>query len=332
MAKTKQTLPLEVQLQSMRPPQVLPKHPCCPLLLCPGLASEIVVKLANRTSQPQVLELQLEADFPPEWCQIGMEGPVLPPHSEMSAVLFFRIADDYFENQAHPPTQINYNAQLLVYAEQNAAKSLVEVAPIGIVVRSPSKYLDFLPEIYQEVDFVGRLLKIFEESLEPVVQQHDNLWSYLDPRTAPQNLVPFLAHWVGWQMTPALSIDRQRWLIKQAVQLYRWRGTKRGLRFYLHLFTGLPNDDRHIQILESTGSGFVMNSARLGTDTMVGGGLPYHFQVYLRPDRAMELPTNLIRQIIEQEKPAFCTYDLIVEVDLTTETGAITPPEEAEHG
>jgi len=59
-------------------------------------------------------------------------------------------------------------------------------------------YAKFLPAIYQELDFVGRFLKIFEQAFEPAVNSLDTLWAYLDPTTAPQGLLPFLAHWVGW--------------------------------------------------------------------------------------------------------------------------------------
>jgi phage tail-like protein len=309
MAKISQAPPLQVQLLSMRPPDAPQAISACQLLLVPGSASEIIVKLTNSSLRPKPVALQLEAEFPHHWYRLGMEGSVIPPQSEMQAVIYFQIAPDFFEHNASSTPALDYTAQLLIYSEE----SLVEVAPIAVFVRPESRYLDFLPDIYREVDFMGRFLKIFEETLEPVVQQHDLLWGYLDPLTAPPTMLPFLAHWVGWQISPALTLDRQRWLIKQAFQLYRWRGTKRGLRFYLHLFTGLPADAQHIQIREVAGRGFVMNEAHLGTDSMVGGGLPYHFHIHLVNDLGVPLPVDLIRQIVEQEKPAFCTYELTIE-------------------
>jgi len=311
MAKTSQALPLSVQLVSMRSPeaQITQAGAGCSLLICPGEPSEILVKLTNSSNRAKQIELRLEGSFPRSWCRIGMEGNLLPPHSQMEAVLYFQIEPDFFENSAVLHQSIDHTAQLLVYAEQD----LVESAPIYLYVRPQSQYLQYLPDIYREVDFVGRLLKIFEETLEPVAQKLDLLWAYLDPLTAPPTLLPFLAHWVGWELSPALTIDRQRFLIKQALQLYRWRGTKLGLRFYLHLFTGLPPTPEHIQITEVAGRGFVMNEARLGQETMVGGGLPYHFLVHLRNDLGLSLNRSLIAQIIDQEKPAFCTYELVIE-------------------
>jgi phage tail protein domain len=310
MAKTSQALPLSVQLVSMRSPeaQITQAGAGCSLLICPGEPSEILVKLTNSSNHTKHIELRLEGDFPRHWCRIGMEGNLLLPHSQMEAVLYFQIEPDFFENKEVLPQNIDHTAQLLVYAEQD----LVESAPIYLYVRPQSQYLQYLPDIYREVDFVGRLLKIFEETLEPVAQKLDLLWAYLDPLTAPPTLLPFLAHWVGWELSPALTIDRQRFLIKQALQLYRWRGTKLGCGLSAFIYRSAATPE-HIQITEVAGRGFVMNEARMGQDTIVGGGLPYHFLVHLRNNLGLSLNRTLIERIIEQEKPAFCTYELVIE-------------------
>jgi phage tail-like protein len=160
------------------------------------------------------------------------------------------------------------------------------------------------------------MLKIFEECLEPDVNILNSLWAYLDPLLAPAEMLPFLAHWVGWEIEPILGLERQRYLIKQAMQIYRWRGTRRGLRFYIHLFTGLPIDEhlpeaeKHISFYEVQGRGFVLGEASLGLNASTGGGRPFHFVVRIRNDLQNSLDITLIHRIIEREKPVFCTYDL----------------------
>ncbi|CAN1212798.1 Phage tail protein [Tumidithrix helvetica PCC 7403] len=296
----------------------------CNLLLHPGEFSEIIVKLENLTSRPLQLSLRTEGNFPPQWCSIGMEGNELPAKGHMESVLHFQVPSDFFEAQdALSPRKtltLDYVGQLFVYANQpNTNPVLVDIAPFNLYLRPHSLYLDFLPDIYRDIDFIGRLLKIFEQSFEPSVQQMDTLWAYLDPLTAPDNLLPFLAHWIGWQFIPTLSQERQRSLIAQAMEIYRWRGTRRGLRFYLHLFTGLPLDDhlpeteKHISITEVSGKGFLMGESSIGQDTMVGGGKPFHFIVRLRNDLPSPIDRNRISEIVEQEKPAFCTYELYIE-------------------
>ncbi|MCA6611067.1 MAG: phage tail protein [Pseudanabaena sp. M158S2SP1A06QC] len=323
----------ESKLNAMRSPRP------CNLLIHPNEPSEIVVKLKNSSNRTLLTDLRVEGNFPEGWCQIGMEGNELPPYEEMEAVLYFLIPADFFERQdAIAPNQtltINYHGILQVYGgytqspdpNENADISLTtstlvshlelfDLESFRLYVRPTSLYLDFLPDVYREVDFVGRLLKIFEECFEPDVQISDALWAYLDPMLSPETMLPFLAHWVGWELTPAIDMQRQRYLIKQAMQIYRWRGTSRGLRFYIHLFTGLPLDEhlpeseKHISVFEVTGRGFVLGAAQIGINTSAGGRRPFHFIVRIRNDSQNRLDLALIHQIIEREKPAFCTYDL----------------------
>jgi phage tail-like protein len=297
----------------------------CKLLVNPSEPSEIVVKLKNSSNRALLTNLRVEGNFPTQWLQIGMEGNELPPYAEMEAVLYFQIPADFFENQeaiVHgQPLTINYQGQLQIYGGYSSSESsprleLFAIETFQLYVRPPSLYLDFLPDAYREVDFVGRMLKIFEETLEPDVQILNTLWAYLDPMLAPENMLPFLAHWVGWETEFSLDVERQRYLIKQAMQIYRWRGTRKGLRFYIHLFTGLPLDEhlpeaeKHINIFEITGRGFVIGEAVLGDNASTGGGRPFHFVVRIRNDLQNSLDLPLIHRIIEREKPVFCTYDL----------------------
>jgi phage tail-like protein len=299
----------------------------CKLLVNPSEPSEIVVKLKNSSNRALLTNLRVEGNFPTHWLQIGMEGNELPPYAEMEAVLYFQIPADFFENQeaiVHAqPLTLNYQGQLQIYggyasstAESPPRLELFAIETFQLYVRPSSLYLDFLPDAYREVDFIGRMLKIFEETLEPDVQILDTLWAYLDPMLAPETMLPFLAHWVGWETEFSLDVERQRYLIKQAMQIYRWRGTRRGLRFYIHLFTGLPLDEhlpeaeKHINIFEIIGRGFVIGEAILGNNASTGGGRPFHFVVRIRNDLQNSLDLPLIHRIIEREKPVFCTYDL----------------------
>jgi phage tail-like protein len=295
----------------------------CNVLLHPGEPSEMVVQLENLGNRTLQLDLHVEGDFPSEWCRIGMEGRELLPGQRMEAVLYFQPTANFFEdNQLHAESLIlDYSSRLYVYyTPENTDRRLLESAAFNLYVRPRSLYLDFLPMLYREVDFISRFLKIFEQAFEPAVQSLDVLWAYLDPLTAPKTLLPFLAHWVAWPLDPRWTIQKQRRLIRQAMEIYRWRGTRRGLRHYLHLYTDLPLDEevpeeanKHIGIEELFGDGFVLSSTRMGEDSIIGGGRPFHFIVTLRPDLGVQIDEGLVRYIIEQEKPAFCTYEFYVE-------------------
>ena len=297
------------------------------LVVYPGEPSEMVVHLKNLSAHLMQLNLTVEGDFPPEWCQLGTEGHDILPRAQMDAVLYFQIPQTFFEDsRSLSPSQQNclklkYSVLVIAYADTGQSTAQVQRIRFDLYVRPRSLYLNFLPALYHEVDFIGRFLKIFEQAFEPIVHSLDAMWANLDPLTAPQALLPFLAYWVGWQNDPAWDVMQQRRLIRQAVELYRWRGTRKGLRLYLHWYTGLPlNEDipqesgKHISITEPFGAAFTLSDAVLG-EAVLGGGQAYHFCVRLRVDRDHSTPLNevLIRKIIEQEKPAFCTYDLWIE-------------------
>ena len=309
------------------------------LRLSPEAPSELLVQIYNQSDRNLRLAMRVTGDFPPQWCDVHTEGEWLPAQQGMDGLLYFRLPQDFFEShQALRPRQalkLNYRGRIQIYrlaeettlnessrssqslsepnnperqnGPQNNQGSLISSADFYLSVRPHSLYPSFLPEIYQEVDFIGRFLAIFEQAFEPAVNQLQSLWAYLDPLTAPEGMLPFLAHWVGWPEDIHWGVDRQRRLISQAMELYQWRGTQKGLRLYLQLYTGLP--DEQIQIIESFTQGFVLGGeTSLGETTLIGGGQPFHFMVRLQSHEPLE--EGLIRTIIDQEKPAFCTYDL----------------------
>lgn len=96
-----------------------------------------------------------------------------------------------------------------------------------------------MPGIYHDDDFCQRFLAGLDEVLAPVFCTLDNLHAYFDPRVAPDDFVAWLATWVGIILDENWGIERQRSLIAQAAELYRWRGTKRGLASHVAVYTGV---------------------------------------------------------------------------------------------
>lgn len=295
------------------------------LLIVPGERSEMLVKLENLGSETVELDFDLAADFPLEWCSIRSESPELEPGESQTCVLYFEVPKDFFETNSAislgQTLKIDYSGRLDVYGTYPASfPQLLQLAKFTLFIRPHSEYLNYIPQIYREIDFIGRFLKIFEQTFEPSFQTLSSLWAYLDPLTAPQAMLPFLSHWVGWEIQPYLSLEQQRYLIRNAMEIYRWRGTRRGLRLYLHLATGLPIDehtleekDKHISIYESFSNGLVFGETSLGETAILGGGRPFHFYIRLRCPSAQQIDRQLVIAVIEQEKPAFCTFDLYIE-------------------
>lgn len=295
------------------------------LLLYPGKPGEFLVSLSNPTNSSLEWKLEIEGEFPNDWCNLNKTNfEEILPRGKREFPISLMVPENYFEdssniNENQPCLQIDYQMQISIYFKQNQQQpQLIKYQVLNLLVRPNISYLDFLPNIYQEVDFVGRLVGIFEQAFDPAVQTTDTLWAYLDPLTAPAAMQNFLAHWVAWDIDSRWDINKQRQLIRNAITIYRWHGTRYGLRLYLHLYTGLPLDenlpevDKHISIQEVFNDGFVLGKTIIGQDSMIGGGRPYHFIVRLRATELLHIDESLVRKIIEQQKPAFSTYELSI--------------------
>lgn len=290
------------------------------LLLMPGEPSQILISLENPTDRPIHWQLNASGDYPADWCRWQQsESQELAAHQSLEVTLSFKVPDDFFEQQAavtpaHPRLQSDYQTELVINQISGANHHPIAYQIFTLHVRPRSFYLKFLPAFYQEFDFFRRFLFIFEQTFDPYIQTIDALWAHLDPLTAPEPLLPFLAHWVAWQLEPDWGIEQQRQLIRNAIELYRWHGTRYGLQFYLHLYTGLPLDEQHIQIEEVFTGGFAFGDCQIGQNAMMGGGRPYHFVVRLCPETPDQLiDESVVRKVIEREKPPFCTYDLDID-------------------
>jgi phage tail-like protein len=334
----------------------------------PGELCRVALEIENWESQPQTLTLKLDGTFPLQWCHVNTEASIsedeteivpdqdldersqfpeidlerveVPAKKSWHTDLWFLVPEDFFEGQdALQESNENFLdptfwGSLSVYANQASSQGLRQPAiaqsDFVLNIQPRSDYTAFLPTVYQEIDFIHHFIKIFEQAFDPVVNSFNSMWANLDPLTAPHALIPFLAQWVDWPMDSQLGLLQQRRLIRRAVEIYRWRGTRKGLRFYLHLYTGLPLDeavdreeDKAISITEPFGQGCVFGMAHVGEDAVIGGGKPYHFQVRLRADPDYPIDEQLVRRILDREKPAFCTYDLCIE-ELAIETADLS--------
>jgi len=154
-------------------------------------------------------------------------------------------------------------------------------------------YLRHLPAIYQEEEFLARFLMIFEDALSPVEHILENIHLYFDPLMAPESFLLWLASWIDLVLDENWSIEKRRQLIKAGAELYRWRGTRRGLKDYLKIYTGVePEITEHFGV-EDKG--------------------PHHFEVVVRMLDPKALDERLVRRVINAEKPAHTTYDLTIE-------------------
>jgi phage tail-like protein len=172
-----------------------------------------------------------------------------------------------------------------------------------------SRYLKYLPGLYRQDPFVARFLLIFESVMGPLETLVDNLPLYTEPATAPEEFLPWLAHWVAVSLDAAWPRARQRALIANAVEIYRWRGTRRGLKLHIAAYTGSE------PLIQEHASGFVVGQeSRLGWTTTLFSTPPQPnlFVVTVPVAEPAAVDEKILRAIVEEDKPAHTIYELHV--------------------
>jgi phage tail-like protein len=133
-------------------------------------------------------------------------------------------------------------------------------------------------------------LLIFESILDPIERTVDNINLMFDPQVAPEAMLPWLATWVDLVLNENWPLARRRALVGAAAELYRWRGTRRGLSDYIRIYTGVEPE-----IIEP--------------GQPQGRSLPANvFRVIIRAPDPSQIDRALVEAIIEAEKPAHTGY------------------------
>ena len=102
----------------------------------------------------------------------------------------------------------------------------------------PHRLVVSLPGMFQADEFTCRFVSAFDAVVSPVFETLDCLGAYLDPDTAPADFLDWLASWFGLVVDATWPEERRRNAMAQVVDLYRWRGTVRGLRAHVSLYLG----------------------------------------------------------------------------------------------
>jgi phage tail-like protein len=156
----------------------------------------------------------------------------------------------------------------------------------------PHSLLDGLPALYRDDDFLTRWIDALDQVLAPVHATVDNLDAYLDPALTPEDFLPWLASWVGVAVDEQWPARRRRELVTAAVELYRWRGTARGIASAVALYTGTVPE-----IIESGGAAFATGPAPYPGSPRLG------LLVRLRTD-GQPIDRAAVDAIVTESKPA----------------------------
>ena len=159
---------------------------------------------------------------------------------------------------------------------------------------SPLPLADTLPGLLRTDRFAESLCASFDEVLAPVLLSLDGFPAYLDLRTAPEDMVEWLAQWLGMSVDPNAALASQRELLQSAGELHARRGTRRGLELAVQAELGVP-----VQVVETGASSW---SAEPGGD-LPGEPVPA-VVVIARPRAGQDVDVERLDALVRTIKPA----------------------------
>ncbi|WP_405986735.1 phage tail protein [Streptomyces sp. NBC_00872] len=165
---------------------------------------------------------------------------------------------------------------------------------------SPHPLVELLPALYLEQDFLRRFLSALDDVLAPILLTLDNLPAHLDPRSAPEDLLDWVAQWVAAEPHRDEPVERRRTAVTGAVDRHSRRGTRGGLAEAVRRQTGVEPE-----IAESGGSDW---SATPNTE-LPGEERPW-VTVRLRVAEPEAVDRVGVEELIEGEIPAHIGYEL----------------------
>ena len=119
------------------------------------------------------------------------------------------------------------------------------VTPVLRAIRvwiTRDSWVKYLPAIYQEDDesrsFLSRFLAIVQTNFEDFDEKIDDIWTYFDPLSVPDDWYLWLAAWIALPIEPTWTSAQKRSVLKNAGQQYRLRGTIAGLQQLVSDYAG----------------------------------------------------------------------------------------------
>jgi phage tail-like protein len=181
-------------------------------------------------------------------------------------------------------------------------------------------YLDrYLPAAYRRCPdsaaFLDSFLANVEGTLTAIEDRIAAAQLLFDPRTAPAEALDWLAGWLGKVFDPAWDEGRRRLFLRHAADLFRWRGTVRGLVTALRLALDRCPDDR---LFADGPGGWDAAGYRIAEAFRAGPHKAAHrFTVFLPvpvdrsgTDEEMQAARAWAARVVDGEKPAHTVFDV----------------------
>jgi phage tail-like protein len=165
-------------------------------------------------------------------------------------------------------------------------------------LESPRPLIESLPGLFQQDQFARRFVSAFDDAFAPIMSTLDNLTAYFDPWLAPHDFLEWLGRWVGITLDETWPIERRRRMVAQAHDLYRMRGTLKGLRAHIEIFTG--------GTVEIVDTGGVASSPTAGASFPGSPNFAVLVRVQVDDPNTVSMPR--LEALVKAAKPAHLTH------------------------
>ncbi len=171
-------------------------------------------------------------------------------------------------------------------------RGLIEELP------TPAPLVSILPSMLREDVFARQLCGGLDEVLAPVLLSLDSFPAYLDVDTTPEDMLPWLAQWLGVSVDPSRDTEGQRELVGMAGDLHAVRGTRAGLALAVRTALGIE-----VTVSETGASGWSTESG----GTLPGEAMP-RVVVTVPEGAAAGLDPERLEVVIRSAVPAHVRY------------------------
>ena len=168
---------------------------------------------------------------------------------------------------------------------------------------SPHPLTETLPSLLREDPFAESLCASFDELLAPAILSLDTFVAYLDPETTPDDMLPWLAQWLGLGSDLDVNQPPQRHELKLASSLNAARGTRRSLQLLVENALGMPAE--------------VTDSGGARWSPTPGGELPGEpepaVRIVVHPPSGVAVDLDRLDALIRSVKPAHVRHTVVVQ-------------------
>jgi phage tail-like protein len=178
--------------------------------------------------------------------------------------------------------------------------------------------MSYLPHPFHEepvsANFLDRYLSYFDTVFSEIETRIEGFAGYLDPYGVPREFLPWLGSWFDIEFLAQWPEATQRRFVRQAIVLFRQRGTIAGLQEMIRLHTGVrepfPVMLEHFRLRTLTeplhlgGHEFQFDPAR---------EIAHNFTVIMPAAVVADVVTEQrLRAFIDEQKPAHTRYQLLL--------------------